>query len=263
MTATSHTPSRVVLGTRIDRSSYHESTGAAIRWAAQSESRYLCFVTVYNVMKARSQRTLQSAMNNADIVSPDGVPLVWALRLLGVQNATRVYGPDLTQALLDQAYRNHVPVGFLGSTPRVLSKLLATVRLKWPELQISYACAPPFRPLTSVEDESQVQEINSSGARLLFVGLGCPKQELWMAAHKGKVNAVMLGVGAAFDFLSGEKPQAPRWMMAGGLEWLFRLVTEPRRLWKRYLKYNPLFIILFAIQLLSARTTTKRCSEES
>jgi N-acetylglucosaminyldiphosphoundecaprenol N-acetyl-beta-D-mannosaminyltransferase len=248
--------SRVVLGTRIDRSSHAESAWAAIQWALGSESRYLCFVTVYNVMRARSQAGLQHAMNGADIVNADGVPVVWALRLLGVNDAERVYGPDFTHVLLGEAQRNRIPVGFLGSTPLVLSKLLAAVRQKWPDLQIAYECAPPFRPLTAAEDESQVHAINSSGARLLFVGLGCPKQELWMAAHKGKVNAVMLGVGAAFDFLSGEKPQAPRWMMASGLEWLFRLATEPRRLWKRYLKYNPQFVFLFAIQLLGSRNSS-------
>jgi N-acetylglucosaminyldiphosphoundecaprenol N-acetyl-beta-D-mannosaminyltransferase len=253
MTATRNMTSRMVLGTRIDRGSYDESARAAIQWASGSESRYLCFVPVYNVMRARSQAALQAAMNGADIVNPDGVPLVWALKLLGVNDAVRVYGPDFTQVLLGEAQRNRVPVGFLGSTPLVLSKLLATVRQKWPDLQIAYECAPPFRPLTTAEDESMVCGINSSGARLLFVGLGCPKQELWMAAHKGKVNAVMLGVGAAFDFLSGEKPQAPRWMMATGLEWLFRLATEPRRLWKRYLKYNPQFVFLFALQLLGSK----------
>ncbi len=243
--------SRVVLGTRIDRSSYAASARAALNWASNSESRYLCFVPVYNVMRARSQPALQIAMNGADIVNPDGVPLVWALRLLGVSDAVRVYGPDFTHLLLAEAQRNRIPVGFLGSTPLVHSKLLAAVCREWPDLQIAYTSAPPFRPLTAAEDESQVHAINSSGARLLFVGLGCPKQELWMAAHKGRVNAVMLGVGAAFDFLSGEKPQAPRWMMASGFEWLFRLVTEPRRLWKRYLKYNPLFVVLFVLQLLT------------
>lgn len=251
----SNLTSRVILGTRIDRSSYDESAGAAIQWAQGSESRYLCFVTVYNVMRAREQACLQTAMNGADIVNPDGVPVVWALRMLGVRDATRVYGPDFTLALLGEAQRNGVPVGFLGSTPFVLSKLLAAVGRRWPDLQIPYAYAPPFRPPTGAEDESMVQEINASGARLLFVGLGCPKQELWMAAHKGKVNAVMLGVGAAFDFLSGAKPQAPRWIMAAGLEWLFRLATEPRRLWKRYLKYNPLFLFLFTIQLLGLNAT--------
>jgi N-acetylglucosaminyldiphosphoundecaprenol N-acetyl-beta-D-mannosaminyltransferase len=248
--------SRVILGTRIDRGSHAESARSAIQWASSFESRYLCFVPVYNVMRARSQPALQIAMNGADIVNPDGVPLVWALRLLGVSDAERVYGPDFTHVLLGEAQRNRIPVGFLGSTPVVLSKLLAAVRQKWPDLQIAYECAPPFRPLTVAEDESQVQAVNSSGARLLFVGLGCPKQELWMAAHKGKVNAVMLGVGAAFDFLSGEKPQSPRWMMSAGLEWLFRLATEPRRLWKRYLKYNPQFVFLFARQLLASRKSS-------
>jgi N-acetylglucosaminyldiphosphoundecaprenol N-acetyl-beta-D-mannosaminyltransferase len=257
MTASNLT-SRLVLETRIDRTSYDHSARAAIEWASRRESRYLCFVPVYNVMSARSDWPLQAAMNGADIVNPDGMPLVWALRLLGVPDAVRVYGPDFTLVLLREAERNRIPVGFLGSTESVLAKLLAAIRRKCPNLDIAYANAPPFRPLTAAEDESVIQDINSSGARLLFVGLGCPKQELWMAAHRGRVQAVMVGVGAAFDFLAGTKPQAPRWMMAAGLEWLFRLATEPKRLWKRYLKYNPQFVFLFALQLLRARKSPAR-----
>jgi N-acetylglucosaminyldiphosphoundecaprenol N-acetyl-beta-D-mannosaminyltransferase len=132
----------------------------------------------------------------------------------------------------------------------VLRKLVAVVQQRYPALRVSCALAPPFRPLSEAEDERIVREICNSGARIVFVGLGAPKQERWMAAHRGRIPAVMLGVGAAFDFLAGVKPQAPAWMQNSGLEWLFRLATEPRRLFWRYLKHNPRFAALFAWQLL-------------
>jgi N-acetylglucosaminyldiphosphoundecaprenol N-acetyl-beta-D-mannosaminyltransferase len=192
-------------------------------------------------------------MNAADLVTPDGVPLVWGLRLLGIRSASRVYGPDLTPLVLQEAASKAVPVGFYGASPEVLNRLLETVRARFPGLPIAYSYSPPFRALTPEEDERIVQEINDSGARIIFVGLNTPKQDLWMAQHRDRVRAVMLGVGAAFDFVAGTKPQAPRWMMAAGLEWCFRLCTEPRRLWKRYLRHNPRFLTLFTLQLLGVR----------
>ena len=192
-------------------------------------------------------------MNEADLVTPDGMPLVWGLRLLGCKEATRVYGPDLAPIILERAALEGLPVGFYGGSPRVLDRFVQVMTERFPKLQAAYAYSPPFRDLTPEEDQRVVQEIDGSGARILFVGIGNPKQEFWMAAHKGKVQAVMIGVGAAFDFLAGAKPQAPRWMMGVGLEWLFRLATEPRRLWKRYLKQNPRFMVLFALQLLRLR----------
>jgi N-acetylglucosaminyldiphosphoundecaprenol N-acetyl-beta-D-mannosaminyltransferase len=192
-------------------------------------------------------------MNEADLVTPDGMPLVWGLRLLGCKKATRVYGPDLTPIILERAALDGLPIGFYGGSPSVLDRFVQVMRERFPKLQVAYAYSPPFRDLTPEEDQRVVQEIDGSGARILFVGIGNPKQEFWMAAHKGRVQAVMIGVGAAFDFLAGAKPQAPRWMMGVGLEWLFRLATEPRRLWKRYLKQNPRFMVLFALQLLRAK----------
>jgi N-acetylglucosaminyldiphosphoundecaprenol N-acetyl-beta-D-mannosaminyltransferase len=192
-------------------------------------------------------------MNAADLVTPDGMPLVWGLRLLGIRTAARVYGPDLTPHLLEAAAREGIPVGFYGATDAVLEKLLRAVGSRYPSLRVAYAWAPPFRALTREEDRAATTLINDSGARILFVGLSTPKQERWMAAHRGRVEAVMLGVGAAFDFLAGTKRQAPRWMMRAGLEWLFRLASEPRRLARRYLKHNPRFLILFLTQLCGWR----------
>jgi len=250
MSTTCHPHSRYILSTRTDATCYPEAAELVLRWAKAGESRYVSVATVNNVMEAYDSPEFREVMNASDLVTPDGMPLVWGLRLLGVRNATRVYGPDLTPLILDRAARTAVPVGFYGASRPVLARLIRAVRQRLPALEIAYAYAPPFRPLTPAEDEMIIREINASGARILFVGLSTPKQERWMASHRGRLAAVMLGVGAAFDFLAGVKPQAPRWMMRAGLEWLFRLFREPRRLWRRYLKHNPRFLALFTLQLL-------------
>lgn len=212
----------------------------------------MCFAPVNHLVHARDSPGFCSALHEADLVLPDGMGVVWALRLLGCRDAQRVYGPDTMLNVLDLASREGIPVGFYGGAPATLDRLVGVVRSRFPGIEIAYACSPPFRPLTDQEDEQVVEAINASGARILCVGLGTPKQELWMAAHRGRVRAVMLGVGAAFDFIAGTKPQAPRWMMRIGLEWLFRVAVEPRRLWKRYLIGNPRFLFLLLSQLLGA-----------
>ncbi|MGJ5813203.1 WecB/TagA/CpsF family glycosyltransferase [Paludibaculum fermentans] len=242
--------SRQILGTRVDATSYELASSKACAWARHAESRYISTAPVYNVMLAYDDPAYHQALSGADLVVPDGVPVVWALRLLGARHAARVYGPDLTLHLLAAAQHLNLPVGFYGGTPQVLDLLLLNLRTRFPQLNIAYAFAPPFRPPTPSEDLETIGQIRDSGARLLFVGIGTPKQDFWMAQHHGRIPAVMVGVGAAFDFLAGAKPQAPRWMMRSGLEWLFRLASEPRRLWKRYLLYNPRFVALFALQLL-------------
>ena len=173
--------------------------------------------------------------------------------MLGVHNATRVYGPDLTLAVLEQAARSGIAIGLFGASKEVADLFAKRMSERFEGLRIVYNYSPPFRHLTTEEDAQIVNDIVRSGARIVLVGLGNPKQERWMALHKGSVAAVMVGVGAAFDFLAGTKPQAPRWLMQAGLEWLFRLATEPRRLWKRYLKHNPRFVALLILQLLGFR----------
>ncbi|MGI8959253.1 MAG: WecB/TagA/CpsF family glycosyltransferase [Bryobacteraceae bacterium] len=239
-----------VLGMKVSNTSYDHAMQTITAWAQKRASKYVCLATVNNVMESHDSAKFQSVMNEADLVTPDGMPVVWALRLLGQRNATRVYGPDLTPMLLKQAEKIGLPVGFYGGASDVLCRLLNVIRQTFPDLRLAYAFSPPFRPLTPSEDEQVVDAINRSGTRILFIGLSTPKQDYWMSTHRGKVKAVMVGVGAAFDFLAGSKAQAPRWMMGIGLEWLFRLLTEPRRLWKRYLKHNPRFVIYFALQLL-------------
>jgi N-acetylglucosaminyldiphosphoundecaprenol N-acetyl-beta-D-mannosaminyltransferase len=198
------------------------------------------------VMEAFDSDRFCGVVNGADLVAPDGMPLVWILRGLGVKGQQRVYGPDLTLRVCEAAAREGVPVGFYGGKPETLAALVRNLANKFPSLQVVYAGSPPFRSLTTEEDLRTLREVTACGARILFVGLGCPKQERWMAEHRGRVPAVMLGVGAAFDFIGGLKLQAPRWMQDNGLEWLFRLMTEPRRLWRRYLLGNMRFAFYLA-----------------
>jgi len=170
--------------------------------------------------------------------------------MLGIGDASRVYGPDLTTHVLKAAAAARLPVGFYGGSQAVLAELTRRVSARFPGTRVVFSESPPYRAATPDEDEHTVHSVVESGARILFVGLGTPTQDRWMHAHRGKIPAVMLGVGAAFDFLAGAKPQAPRWMQRRGLEWLFRLATEPRRLWKRYLRHNPRFAILAISQML-------------
>jgi N-acetylglucosaminyldiphosphoundecaprenol N-acetyl-beta-D-mannosaminyltransferase len=212
------------------------------------------------LMEAHDRPAFREKLNHADMVNPDGMPLVWALRMLGKKDARRVYGPDATEALLAAAESSGIAVGFYGGSEAALERLLWEVKKRYPGLHVVFSMSPPFRPLSEAEDDSIVKRISDAGTRWLFVGLGCPKQESWILSHEDRIPAVMLGVGAAFDFLAGSKPQAPRWMMRHGLEWAFRLGAEPRRLAGRYLKHNPRFVALFLLQWLreSRRTPENR-----
>lgn len=240
----------MILGTRVDGTSYSDATLRILGWALAGKSRSVYAANVHTVMEAYDHPAFRAMVNECDLVTPDGMPLVWSLRWHGIRGASRVYGPDLTPYVLKAAEEQGVAVGFFGGSREVLALLLKRVKADFPLLQIAYQEAPPFRALTDEEDAHVVRSIEESDARILFVGLGCPKQERWIAEHRGRIPAVMLGVGAAFDFLAGCKPQAPRWMQSAGLEWVFRLVTEPRRLWKRYTKHNPRFVWLMAGQML-------------
>jgi N-acetylglucosaminyldiphosphoundecaprenol N-acetyl-beta-D-mannosaminyltransferase len=238
---------------RVDATSYEDASERVVAWARAAESRMVCVANVHMVMVARDEPGFRTLVNGADLVTPDGMPLVWALRLLRVERATRVYGPDLVRAVCRRAAKEGLPVGFHGGGRDTLERLVRRLRAEHPSLDVVYAHAPPFREPTLDELAAEAEAIATSGARVLFVGLGCPKQERWMAMQRGRVPAVMLGVGAAFDFLSGAKPQAPAWMQRSGLEWAFRLATEPGRLWRRYAANNPRFVALFGAQVLRER----------
>jgi N-acetylglucosaminyldiphosphoundecaprenol N-acetyl-beta-D-mannosaminyltransferase len=245
--------SRHILGVRVDATSYQDAADRVLSWARRGESRYVCCAAVNNIMEAHDSADFKRVMTEADLVTSDGMPLVWVLRVLGVRDATRVYGPDLTPVVLEAAANAGVPVGFYGASEQVLKDLVAHVQTRFPKIDVVYAESPPFRAVTVEEDQRTVRGIKGCGARILFVGLSTPKQDRWMNAHRGRVPCVMLGVGAAFDFLTRTKAQAPSWMQRTGLEWLFRLATEPRRLWRRYLRHNPRFAVLALTQILRER----------
>jgi N-acetylglucosaminyldiphosphoundecaprenol N-acetyl-beta-D-mannosaminyltransferase len=209
-------------------------------------------------MEAYDSAEFQRIVNRAFLVVPDGRPLVWALKALGARKASQVRGTHLTTHVVERAAREDVPIGLYGGTPELLDSLAQILRERHPGLRVACKIAPPFRPLTSEEDEAVTRKIIDSGARILFVGIGCPKQERWMSAHKDRISAVMLGVGAAFDFHTGRVREAPGWMQVTGLEWLFRLTMEPRRLWRRYAKHNPRFAVLFLLQLVGLDIVERR-----
>ena len=229
---------------------YDNAALQVVDWSKSKDSRYICIANVHVVMEAYDSCEFRKAVNSSDLVTPDGMPLVWMMRLKGRRNQQRVYGPTLMLHVIAAAARGNIPVGFYGGRPEVLDALVKRMQSRFEGLDIAYVFSPPFSGMSAAQDADVVEQINRSGARILFVGLGCPKQEVWMAEHRGRVQAVMLGVGAAFDFHAGMKRQAPFWMQSLGLEWLFRLASEPRRLWKRYLYHNPRFLVLAAADLL-------------
>ena len=239
-----------ILGMRVDPTSYGQAVSQILDWAHAAGSRTVCVANVHMVMEGYDYPDFRNVVNSADLVVPDGMPLVWTLRQQGFTGQERVYGPELSLRLLAAAEKKGIPIGFFGSTPKTLDLLVKNVHQQFPGVQIAYSFSPPFRPISPEEDELIVKEINSSGARILFVGLGCPKQEKWMAVHAGSVDAVMVGVGAAFDLIAGTKQKAPGWVQSIGMEWLFRLGQEPGRLWRRYIYHNPRFMALVMIPLL-------------
>ena len=232
-----------VLGSRIDALTWDDALSSISRWAKTRQSRYVCLCNVHGVVAALAKTGLRKAINGADLAAPDGKPVAVALALQGFRGQPRISGSELMWKCCERAAESGVSIFLYGSTSENLSVLIEALKASFPNLKIAGAYAPPFRQLSNEEDADVVRRINDSGAGLVFVGLGCPKQELWMANHKGRIQAVMLGVGAAFDFQSGKVKRAPNWMQDMGLEWLSRLLSEPRRLWRRYLVTNSIFLI--------------------
>lgn len=239
----------LVLGAQIDALSWDAAMNRLLGWARARESRYVTICNVHVVVSASQDAVYREIINSSDMATPDGAPVAWMLRRQGFVNQPRISGPDLMWALCERAAQESLPVYCYGSTEATLGLLDTRLREAFPGLRVTME-SPPFRVLSAEEDAAAVERINASGAGIVFVGLGCPKQERWMAEHRGRVNAVMIGVGAAFDFHAGTVARAPAWMRDNGLEWLHRLASEPGRLWKRYLVTNTLFILGAARQLL-------------
>lgn len=242
-----------VLDTFVDCIDQEQALRTLHRWARFRQSRYVCCCNVHSVISVRRDAAVRRAVMVADMVTPDGMPVVWMLRKLGYPGQQRINGPDLMWNMCALAERHRHSIFLYGSTRETLAALEARLRRNFPDLRIAGAIAPPFRPLSIIEDACMVMRINRSGANLVLVSLGCPKQELWMQAHRGRVRAVMIGVGAAFDYHAGTLVRAPRWMQTRGLEWLYRLWAEPRRLWKRYALTNSLFLLGAARQLFGRK----------
>lgn len=249
--------SHFLLGMKLDTTSYSQAVFQIIAWTKMEESRSVFAANVHMAMEAHDSQAFCNIVNTADMVTPDGMPLVWALRHKGYPHQERVYGPTLMLKLLDAAAKEGIPVGFIGSTDEILHKLTEKMTARFPGLIVAIQTAPPFRPLSTEEDQRIIKEIKDSGVKILFVSLGCPKQEQWIAGHYGKIHAVMVGVGAAFAFHAGIIPQAPNWIQKMGLEWLFRLNQEPHRLWKRYAFTNPRFIFLILRELILEKVGKK------
>jgi len=250
--------SKLILGMRVDVASLPIAVAAVDSYVKQGGGHYVCVSNVHMCMESFDDINFRKLVNAADLVVPDGKPLVWGQSLLGVNDAQQVRGMDLMLTLCEHAAKEGVPIGLYGATSDILSKLEKNLQDRFKGIQIASVIAPPFRELTTEENERYINQITNAGVRILFVGIGCPKQERWMAENKPNLNCVMLGVGAAFDFIAGEKHHAPDWMQAIGLEWFFRLLCEPRRLWKRYMKQNPRFVWHFLKQLLGKKIKSKK-----
>jgi N-acetylglucosaminyldiphosphoundecaprenol N-acetyl-beta-D-mannosaminyltransferase len=223
-------------------------------WLRTRDKQYVCVTGVHGVMESQRDPKLKAIHNKAGMVTPDGMPLVVLSHLLGRKHVDRVYGPDLMLAVCHRFAGEGTRHFFYGAQPKTLEALKQRLCERFPLLQIAGCYSPPFRPLTPDEEDGVVRRINESKADIVWVGLSTPKQERWMAQLRPRLDApVLLGVGAAFDFNAGLLPQAPRWLQRGCLEWLFRLMQEPRRLWRRYLVNNPGFLCLVSMQLLGVR----------
>ncbi|MEJ5990729.1 WecB/TagA/CpsF family glycosyltransferase [Ramlibacter sp. PS3R-8] len=231
-----------VLSTRIDACTWNEVIAQILTWANRRESRYVCICNAHSVVTAAHDQRFHEILDNADFATPDGAPVAWMLRRQGYTDQLRINGPDLMLKVCESAAEAGVSVFLYGAELETLELLQENLRRWYPNLSIAGAISPPFRALSQEEDRAISDQINKSGAGVVWVGLGCPKQETWMHEHKHAVNAVMVGVGAAFDYHAGRIKRAPHWMQDAGLEWLHRLGSEPRRLWRRYLVTNTLFI---------------------
>jgi N-acetylglucosaminyldiphosphoundecaprenol N-acetyl-beta-D-mannosaminyltransferase len=240
-----------ILGVGVSAINLNDAVATIERWIGERSYNYVCITGVHGVMESRRDRRLRNIHNEAGMVTPDGMPLVWLSHLLGKTRTERVYGPDLMKKMTALSSLRGYRQFYYGGAEGVADRLKQVLVGADPELEVAGTLCPPFRELTPNEDRAVVDAINAARPHIVWVGLSTPKQEFWMAKHLGRIEApVMIGVGAAFDFLAGTKRQAPVWMQRNGLEWLFRLCSEPRRLWRRYLYIVPGFVILSIGELL-------------
>lgn len=235
-----------LLGVNTHAQTFDHAITTLVSWASDASGRrYVCTCPVYTLMMCREKPDVMRAVNGADMVTADGMPIVWLQRRTGAPQAERVYGPDVLDALCKATAGTGVSHYFYGGSPEVVGAMIDKLRARLPGLTVAGSFSPPIAPLGAAPDPEHIARLNDSGADIVWVGLGSPKQDLWMAQYRPQLHApLLIAVGAAFDMAAGAKRQAPRWMQRGGVEWLFRLLQEPRRLARRYLVYNPKFILL-------------------
>lgn len=232
-----------LLNVRVGVLTVDRAAARLLKMASSRRRGYVCVAPVSTLVDARLDPDYCRVVNAAEMVTPDGVPVVWMGRFKGFRDIQRTYGPDLMQAVCDQGRASGLRHFFYGGTPEVCDKLVRFLKEKYPGIVVAGAVAPPYMKRAELISAGHREQIERSGADVLWVGLGSPKQDFWMSLNREGLSVpVMVGIGAAFDFLAGVKPQAPLWMQHSGLEWLFRLVCEPRRLWKRYLVGNTRFL---------------------
>jgi N-acetylglucosaminyldiphosphoundecaprenol N-acetyl-beta-D-mannosaminyltransferase len=251
--------SRDILGIPIAMTDYERTMDLMDELIARDERGYVCAAPVHAVMVARDDPEMLAALTAATLTVPDGMPVVWAANLLGEELPDRVYGPELMRRYNDRcAERGHKVWLYGGRDQGSLVQLALSLRRRHPDIRIVGGYSPPFRSLTSDEEEEVVAQINRARPDVLWVGIGVPKQEKWMARMRDRLEVpVMCGVGAAFDFHAGRISQAPEWMQEHGLEWTYRIAQEPRRLLPRYLYHNPRFLLAFGRQLLRERSRSR------
>ena len=242
-----------VLGVGISAIRMADALARIEAWIATGDRQYVCVVPAHTVMDCCSDPELRAIVNAGGLVTPDGMSLVWLLRAGNYRHTERVYGPDLMLAVCRRSPEAGWRHFFLGGEEGVAAELAARLERQFPGLAVAGTLSPPYRDLSAEEDAALCEAVNASRPDVVWIGLGSPKQERWMAAHREALTApVLIGVGAAFDFLSGRRRQAPRWIQRSGLEWLYRLASEPRRLWRRYIRY-PRFVFLVLRQAAEAR----------
>ncbi len=242
-----------VVGFPISTLPFEAQVSTIVEWTKAEASRVVCVSNVHMLMEGIWHSDFAQVLRGADLLTPDGMPLVWMARLLGKQTQERVAGMELMLSLCDQAQANGISIFFYGSRPETLSRIRQRLAEDYPALKVAGMHSPPFRSLSAEEDTAITQEINSSGAKLVFVALGCPKQETWMHEHREQIQGVMIGLGGAFSVYTGEQKWAPVWIRELGLEWLYRLLQEPQRLWKRYVTTIPPFLWLALKQVIRIR----------
>lgn len=244
-----------ILGVFVHAIQIPEAVAQMEEWiTSRGKARYVAVTGMHGVTEAQHDPAFRNVLNSADLVVPDGMPLVWIARLKGHKLKRRVYGPELMLSFFEQTKGKGYRHFFYGGAPGVAERLVQRLQQQFPGMSVAGVYCPPFQPLSCEEDAEIIAQINSTKPDVLWVGLSTPKQELWMHAHREKLNVpVLIGVGAAFDFNSGVKKQAPIWMREHGLEWLFRLLQEPRRLYRRYLGYGSEFLIYVSLELLGIR----------